>query len=596
LSSAMALGILLGLFLSIRRFISIDIIPIEALIIAPALSGIIVFFSLKRLFQFLIDRYFYRETINLQLAMRNASQALASVLKQDELLNRLGQIVVQQMKVESVLLFLREKEEDSLRLKLARRYFNTKIDIPESLSIEKSVILQEIERRVKNSPSQEKFLVREELSRQTEDVVAQKISEELANLHCDVAFPLVSMFQDTLYDGELIGVLFVGPKLSTDPYFQTDLDLLSMVANQASIAIKNAQLYAEVDWMREYNENILRNMESGVITVDKSGIVKTFNEGAERLIGVSKEVAIGKDVAALDSNISTLILAALHHHELNHHSETIIKTPDNRSIPIVFSTSLLSDKNGEILGSLMVFSDLSRIKELEEDKRKMERLVTTGNLASGLMHEIKNSLLPLRTLAELLPERYSDPEFRESFSQIALQQIDDINELVNQLRDLARPSPTNFTSVNIDVPIENVLNLLSGRMEKIGVQVIKEYAQEAPKILADESQLRQLFLNLMMNSLEAMPQGGKLYIKTYVQRFFSDYSFMCVDIKDTGGGIDEEDIDKVFDPFFTKREGGTGLGLTICRNIVDLHKGSIYINNNKTEKGVAVTVRFPIRA
>ena len=619
LSSVIALGILIGLFFSIKHVFHTSInIPKEALIIATALSSIIVFLPLKRSFQFLIDKYLYREAINLQRVTREASQTLTSVLEQDELLDYLGQMIVQQMKVESVFIFLREKEENSFHLKLARSYFDAKIDIPVSLSIGKTVFLQEIERRIKNNLSrQEKFLVCEELSRQSEDVVAQKISEELTNLCCNAVFPLVLVPQKTSY-GELIGVLCVGPKLSGDPYFQTDLDLLSMVTNQASIAIKNAQLYAEVNFWKEYNENVLRNMESGVITVDKVGIVKTFNEGAEHLTGISREQAIGKDVTALGSNISTLILAALHRHELNRHSETTIKTAvhkvlplseakgtverseqDYRSMPIVFSTSLLRDKNGEILGSLIVFSDLSQIKKLEEEKRKMERLATMGNIAAGLTHEIKNQLVPLRTFAELFPERHSDPEFRESFSQIALQQIDKINELVSQMRDLAHPPPTHFASVNIDEPIENVLNLLNAKIGKTGVQVIKDYAQEIPTIWADESQLRQLFLNLMMNSLQAMPQGGKLYINIYVQPFFSDSRFICVDIKDTGEGIAEEYIEKVFDPFFTKTEGGTGLGLTICQNIVDLHKGNIRINNNKTREfptGVAVTVRFPINS
>ena len=599
LSSVIALAVLLGLFFSIRHVFHKSMnIPKEALIIASALSSIIIFLPLKRLFQFLIDKYLYREAINLQRVTRDASQTLTSVLEQDELLDYLGQMIVQQMKTESVFLFLREKEENSFHLKLARSYFDTKIDIPESLSMAKTTFLREIERRIKNSsPRQEKFLVCEELSRQSEDVIAQKISEELAKLPCNVVFPLISVSQNTFYS-ELIGVLFVGPKLSGDPYFQTDLDLLSMVTNQASIAIKNAQLYAEVNFWKEYNENVLRNMESGVITVDKVGIVKTFNEGAERLTGISREQAIGKDVTALGSNISTLILAALHRHELNRHSETIIKTAvhkvlplseakgtaerseqDYRSMPIVFSTSLLRDKNEVILGSLIVFSDLSQIKKLEEEKRKMERLATMGNIAAGLTHEIKNQLVPLRTFAELLPERYSDSDFRESFSQIALQQIDKINELIGQMRDLAHPPPTHFASVNIDEPIENVLNLLSGKIGKTGVQVIKNYAQEIPTIWADESQLRQLFLNLMMNSLQAMPQGGKLYINIYVQPFFSDSRFICVDIKDTGEGIAEEYIEKVFDPFFTKTEGGTGLGLTICQNIVDLHKGTIRIDN-----------------
>jgi signal transduction histidine kinase len=98
-----------------------------------------------------------------------------------------------------------------------------------------------------------------------------------------------------------------------------------------------------------------------------------------------------------------------------------------------------------------------------------------------------------------------------------------------------------------------------------------------------------------MNSLQAMPQGGNLYIKTYLQRIFNNSDFMCVEIKDTGEGIAAEDVENIFEPFFTTKEDGTGLGLTICRNIVDLHNGTIKIDNNETEEGITVTVRFPIR-
>jgi signal transduction histidine kinase len=122
--------------------------------------------------------------------------------------------------------------------------------------------------------------------------------------------------------------------------------------------------------------------------------------------------------------------------------------------------------------------------------------------------------------------------------------------------------------------------------------VIKEYSQELPEIMADETKLRQLFLNLFINSLQFMPDGGKLQIKTYVRDFLNS-EYLFVDVSDTGPGIDESDLEKIFDPFFTTREEGTGLGLTICQNVVDSHKGNIWIRNNEKE-GVTVTVSFPI--
>lgn len=248
----------------------------------------------------MLNKYFYREPYNYQGILRNASQAL-SVLHFRELLDYLTGMIVQQMKIESASIFL--EEEGIFQRQSIERYFDSDDEDKDSeltniqrLSEEESYVIQELQRRMERGPDIEKFLVREELARQLGDSKAQKISEELSSLKHDVVFPLT-------FEDQLIGVFFVGAKLSGDPYFQPDLDLLSTVSNQAAIAIRNAQLYTEVNWMRKYNENILYEMESGVITVDNNGVITMFNDAAEKLLGVDKEETIGKEVEVLGSKL-----------------------------------------------------------------------------------------------------------------------------------------------------------------------------------------------------------------------------------------------------------------------------------------------------
>jgi len=588
ISSIIAVSILFLLFFPARQALIPDIhIPTKVTIIITALSSIIVFYPLKKLFQILLDKYFYRGPYDYQHILRIISQAL-SVLEFRELLNYLSKMLVEQMKLESMAIFL--KEEKSFQCKSIKYFFDSEIDknpdlTNKQISEKNSFVIQELKYRMENETEKEKFLVREELARKIEEPKAQNISEELNSLGFDVAFPLT-------FEKSLIGVLFVGAKLSSDPYFQPDLELFSTVSNQSAIAIRNAQLFTEVKWMKDYNESILSEMESGVIAVDKSGKITTFNDTAENLLGINRKDVIEKNTSVLNSGISKLISDTLNSNKPVCQAETIITANNKRELPIIFSTSCLKNENGEITDCIIVFTDISKVKETEEKRQKIQRLAIIGSLASGLLHEVKNSLIPLRTFAELLPENYTDPEFRDNYSKIVLDEIDHVNMLFNQLRDLAHFSHINFTSVKISFAIDNALSLLKAQIEKSNVKVIKKYTEGLPDILADKTKLRQLFLNLFLNSLQFMKDGGEITIKTYVGDSVNHKSIF-VEISDIGIGIKENELEQIFNPFFTTREDGTGLGLTICQNIVDAHKGNIWIRNNQ-EKGVTVTVSLPI--
>ncbi len=266
----------------------------------------------------------------------------------------------------------------------------------------------------------------------------------------------------------------------------------------------------------------------------------------------------------------------------------------NRSghpVPIISSSSTLRDRSGALLGAVAVFSDLSRVKELEREKRRAERLASIGALASGIAHEIKNPLVAIKTFAELLPERFTDEDFHGDFSKVVVREIDRIDALVGRLRGL---TPTAPRMVPLDVvrSIQETLVLLRAQLEQAKITVTTSYQRTLPLVAGDADQLKQLFLNVLVNAIEAMNLGGQLKIRVADHKTLSS-RVVIAEIEDTGGGIPSHLLTKIFDPFVTTKERGSGLGLSICRGIADAHRATIYATNSGTGHGAVMVIEFP---
>ena len=213
-----------------------------------------------------------------------------------------------------------------------------------------------------------------------------------------------------------------------------------------------------------------------------------------------------------------------------------------RAVPVVCATSPLRDKLGTILGAVIVFSDLSRLKDLEREKRRGERLAAFGALASGIAHEIKNPLVAIRTFAELLPERFTDEEFRHDFSVIVLKEIERIDQLVGRLRGLAVPSHTAFRSVDTIEPLEETLALLRAQFLQKRINLTRAYTASNTRISGDSDQLKQLFLNILINAVEAMEHDGQLTIRLADLATHDFRPDLLIEVSDRGRGIPENII------------------------------------------------------
>jgi signal transduction histidine kinase len=203
-----------------------------------------------------------------------------------------------------------------------------------------------------------------------------------------------------------------------------------------------------------------------------------------------------------------------------------------------------------------------------------------------LAHEIRNPLVAIKTLTQLLPDRLEDEEFRNHFLQIASGEVDRISSLVNELLEFARPSEPKLEMEDINAILEGMLLLISTETKKKFVQVVKEYTPDLPLVRVDREQIKQVFLNILLNALEATPENGTITVKTRSFLKPGGEHYVQVEVTDTGCGIPCEYLEDIFTPFFTTKIKGSGLGLSISNQIIQDHKGYIdvesYVNRGST--------------
>lgn len=582
LSAGAAIGIIWGLFAVLDQVLGPGFefaSPVFALLVG--LTGAVVFHPARVLCKRLFDRYCYRWEYDYRQAMKAISQVLAKLLRIDPLCEQLTAFILTTLKVEEAAVYLCHGHGV-----VERRAFQhaDQISPPEREAV------------VTASPGLIALLGRangpipqEELALWVEAGEIARLSDDFAALGAKVLIPL-------RVEQQVAAFIAVGEKLSGDPFFTYDLEFLATIGHQAAAALKRAQLHEEVTWMQEYSESILRHMESGLVVVGHDGFITVMNDAAARMLGLAAAHVVGQPIEALiPHGLGAPLLDTLLGKTVYTNHEATLMTAAGQRLPTVLSTSTLRGPDGHPRGAILVVNDLSQLKALEEEKRRIERLASIGAFMSGIAHEIKNPLVAIKTLAELLPEQYDDPEFRDTFTHVTLQEVERIDGLVRRLRSLSSGSTAPLRPLNVLAPLEETLALISGELTRRQVQVVRAYRQPIPPIMGDHDQLKQVFVNLCLNALEAMGEHGTLTVT--VERHAkpaAQPSEISITIADTGPGIPAEHLAHIFDPFFTLKAEGTGLGLAICRGILDRHRGSIAAANGPEGSGAIFTLTVPV--
>ena len=344
--------------------------------------------------------------------------------------------------------------------------------------------------------------------------------------------------------------------------------------------------FEELADLKSYTDNILGSLISGIVTIDLDGRVVTLNPAAELLTGFFRGEAAGRyctELFAHTPEISDFLTETLASHAPIASVPLTLRRRNGSTLPIEFSTAPLKGGEGKDLGVIGVFRDVTLVRQLESDLRRSDRLAALGTLAAGLAHEIKNPLTSLLTFSRHLDRKVDDPNFRERFSNVVPRELERINGIVERLLELARPSRMSFTLVRLPELLERALELYVEQLDERRVEVAREYARDVPPLQADKDALYRVLVNLIANALDAMPRGGRLTVRAgwagtddalrAARR--RPANRVKVEIEDTGIGIQPSDTDRVFNPFYTTRDSGTGLGLALAHKIVEDHGGSI---------------------
>jgi len=356
-------------------------------------------------------------------------------------------------------------------------------------------------------------------------------------------------------------------------------------AIDAEMAHTNACLrdkVQELDSLTKYLNSLLSSIHSGVIAINLKGEISTFNKAAEKILRLSASDVIGKRLDGIFkcSNINApLLLLTLKRGRNCIDVKRRIETDKGLIKWIESSVSLIKDANDNTIGAVEVFRDLSEIRELEARLRKADKLAAIGAMSACIAHEIRNPLNGIEGFSALLARDFSDSDPRKKLVKNIIQGTKNLNKTVTELLVFARPLKLSLAGYRISEILNKTLFFITEDMKQkgvSGVRIIKEYTLDTAldTIRCDAEKLQQAFLNLCMNAVQSMTQGGVLTVFTAMAED-NDSGDVLIGIKDTGAGIKKEIVGKIFDPFFTTKHEGTGLGLAIVNKIIEAHNGKI---------------------
>jgi PAS domain S-box-containing protein len=353
--------------------------------------------------------------------------------------------------------------------------------------------------------------------------------------------------------------------------------------------------------VEDYNENILQSVASGVVTFDRDRRVTTCNAAAEKILGLRAGEAVGCDceeVFGPDGRIGQLLTRSLESRESVSRQELELRRRDGRRIWVGVSLSLLRDRSGEPIGSTVVFTDLTEIKTLQRQVEFKRRLEELGEISAGIAHEFRNSMGTIVGLAKLLSKRVgADSPHRETVEGM-LRELTAMDRLIEELLGLGRATALNVQPVPIEPLLRSVTDqILSSRRESASGRCRVAWSIGAGLVQAagDEILLQRVFGNLVQNAVEAMPDGGEVIVSAGVvgSDAKSGPTAIEVGITDNGPGIPKEQLDRIFLPFYTTKERGTGMGLALVHKIVSAHGGRIEV---ESEEGKGTTFRITLPA
>ena len=413
----------------------------------------------------------------------------------------------------------------------------------------------------------------------------------------------IHYFVPCVSEGGTIAVLAVGAKTSGEPLSSEDVALLAAVAAQVATAVENGRLYtqlqvkaAEVDRIREFNENIIESLNDGLVVLDLEDRVVRWNAALARLYGVAGEAAVGEPLAALFDASFTDRFAA--ERRARPAGSTLYRAPltsrhagEPRDLLVNAAQAPLLTPGGDTAGTMILLEDITARVRLEEKLQLSERMASVGLLAAGVAHEVNTPLTGISSYTQMLIEGAEPGDARLEVLKKIERQVFRATRIVNGLLNLSRPGQAEATGpVDVNGVMNDVLVLVEHQLRTSNIRIRRELSKAPTVAQGVEGKLQQVFLNLILNARDAMPNGGWLSIRSRIE---DDRA--VIDVADTGAGIANADLSRIYDPFFTTKAvgRGTGLGLSIVYSVVQEHRGTIDCRTGSGGTRFTVTLPAP---
>ena len=424
----------------------------------------------------------------------------------------------------------------------------------------------------------------------------ENIQEDQGRIRPDAPLPSQKEERDTLSAGLVIFVgLDMGPIEAARAEDTRNTILIAVVflliGISGIISLLLAQGYrsarSSLSRVQAFSDNLVENMPMGLVAMDRESRIIAFNQTAEFVLRKTAGEVIGQMAEDVLPEACRDLLRTLEVEKQIIAKEIDCSLTDGRTIPLEVIATVLEEEDGA-RGVVVLFRDITEIKQLKKEIAQSQRLASLGSLAAGVAHEIRNPLSSIKGFATYFKERYRDNPDDSQTADIMVQEVDRLNRVIGQLLDYARPMTMNRRETAIQTVIQHALRMIESQAREKGVVIQTELQADVVAVLIDPDRIKQVFLNLYLNAIGAMEGGGILSVALLSM---TDRRIR-IEVRDTGVGIDPKDLDRIFDPYFTTKSSGTGLGLAIVQKIIEAHRGEIQVASTPG-LGTTVSVILP---
>ncbi|MFN2501153.1 MAG: ATP-binding protein [Pyrinomonadaceae bacterium] len=587
---AVALGLV---FLAVGNNLSTTEIALRAVIAIVAMGAIVLLSEpLKKYLQERADRFFYGERYDLRQGLLDFGKTLSATTALDPLLDGLVERLRQVLDVQKVVVFL----EDAAA--------------PEHYKVVKTVGLNQ-EYKI---PPDFRTMVRQKSAatgvvRADEfEVPDVEIVEGNGNGNGlgskKVVRQELHYFVPCVAGGQMVAVIGLGRTSDGSLLSSEDLEILKTISGYIAVAIENSRLYGqqkehteELALLKEFNESIVESVNVGLLAVDEDGRIIRSNSSFEEMMGLRREDAVGKLVEDVFDQSFALNLDNIlgksrwHLTEIRNAYKLHTYDQSGRSLILNVAVAPLRSISNQQTGAIIVLENVSSRVKLEETLQQSEKLSSIGLLAAGVAHEVNTPLTGVSSYTQMLLGMVPETDPKHALLQKMQRQTDRASNIVGNLLNFSRTGNADeIAEIDINTLLNDTLQLLEPQLRQSNIEIVKDYATNPPTILAAAGKLQQVFTNLILNARDAMFEGGRITLKTFVE----NTDGVTIEVSDTGEGIRTENLKKVFDPFFTTKGvgNGTGLGLAVSYGIVQEHAGSIEVRSIEGE-GTTFKLVFP---